>query len=348
MYQHFWSEDNAGQLGVRLFFVLSGFLITSNLLAQKDSAGSYSDKFKTFYARRILRIWPIYYLVLGVSWASNLFGINDSLIWHLTHVSNYYYIFKSDWQPTVTAHFWTLGVEEQFYLFWPVVILLVPRRALLGVLLLTIATAVLYRLFIHHTGLSANYFYGLATPGAFDALGLGGLLAWLRHSGFDLSRLRKWLVPLALSILSGILLLNHLDFALTLYFLKDSLISLVLAAIIVGSVIGMPGLWGRILEWGPIVYVGKISYGVYLYHNFVSHLSGKVLGRFGFESELGPLNFILMSAGTILVASASWYLIEKPVNSLKRYFPYTRTKATAPEASAAGLAERPRSTLDLP
>src|SRR5438046_1997723 len=166
-----------GGLGVRLFFVLSGFLITGILLRSK----SYCEKdgvpvlyeLRQFYIRRFLRIIPLFYLVIGLAAALNLPWVRQTFLWHVAFLTNFY-IFLHGWKG-LTIHFWSLAVEEQFYLAWPWVILLVSKRRLLAAILVMIAVGPAFRLFI---GLCTS---SDATPifplSCLDTLGLGALLA---------------------------------------------------------------------------------------------------------------------------------------------------------------------------
>jgi peptidoglycan/LPS O-acetylase OafA/YrhL len=110
-----------GLLAVRLFFVLSGFLITGILLGYRRDEPKTA--LKRFYSRRILRIFPIYYLTLFVALALQVRPIQQGAIWHLTYTSNFIAPFHPEWMGPA-SHFWTLAVEEQFYLVWPCIMLL--------------------------------------------------------------------------------------------------------------------------------------------------------------------------------------------------------------------------------
>jgi peptidoglycan/LPS O-acetylase OafA/YrhL len=135
-----------GAVGVGLFFTLSGFLITRILLRckLKIAAGeaTMGTMLRQFYVRRCLRIFPLYYGVLLVLVIFNVTGIRERVWWHLGYLSNvlfsYYYPSRGG---AVERHFWSLAVEEQFYLVWPLVIFLTPRVLLMPVILLTIAVA---------------------------------------------------------------------------------------------------------------------------------------------------------------------------------------------------------------
>ncbi len=135
--RHFWPELqpglDLGARGVHLFFVLSGFLITGILLRSRalveDSGRGTGLAIRRFYIRRFLRIFPIYYLVLAVTWALGFPDVRSGIVWHLAYGSNILFAIENQWPPT-TAHLWSLSVEEQFYLIWPLLMLLVPRRHL--------------------------------------------------------------------------------------------------------------------------------------------------------------------------------------------------------------------------
>ena len=142
MLHHFWPEAEIragltfGFLGVQLFFVLSGFLITGILLRGREVAHrtqqSARKSFGLFYARRFLRIFPLFYATLAVAWWVGLPEVRDSVFWHLAYASNIYFVHIGDWHGSI-SHLWSLAVEEQFYLVWPFIILLTPRRFLLPV-----------------------------------------------------------------------------------------------------------------------------------------------------------------------------------------------------------------------
>ncbi len=200
-----------GYVGVDLFFVLSGFLITGILY---DSKGQ-NHYFRNFYARRFLRIFPLYYLVLaGV--ALFLVGIKLGLphIWHKypkfpgllaampwlwTYTTNFGMVLGA--KTSACGHFWTLAVEEQFYTIWPLVIFFINRRNAIRISATLIFGALLIRLCITHLdwGQMANY---ILTPSRMDALAIGALVALLiRSPGCSIDMLAKaarWIFPLAL------------------------------------------------------------------------------------------------------------------------------------------------------
>src|SRR5262249_40880734 len=118
---------NPGAAGVRLFFVLSGFLITGILLGCRESMAQQGagQALASFYARRFLRIFPLYYFALAVVLLAGVQEARDGAAWHLAYLSNVYGV-RQGWLGSL-AHFWSLAVEEQFYLVWPALVLSLPR-----------------------------------------------------------------------------------------------------------------------------------------------------------------------------------------------------------------------------
>src|SRR5215470_1615655 len=166
-----------GGLGVRLFFVISGFLITGILLESK----SYAERnrlpvtyaFRQLYVRRILRIFPLFYLVLSVAALLDILPVRETFAWHATYLTNFY-IFFNGWNGSIN-HLWTLAVEEQFYLVWPWIILLVDRRNLVTAIVVTIGIGPVFRLVC---GLwTGNEATPILPFSCLDTLGLGALLA---------------------------------------------------------------------------------------------------------------------------------------------------------------------------
>src|SRR5215218_136502 len=145
-----FSRFDYAETGVRLFFVLSGFLITGILLGEREAADAAPHRrisaIRRFYARRFLRIFPIYYLTLAVVLVTAVSPARRIWPWLFTYTTNIYAWHRLDW-PGPVGHLWTLAVEEQFYLVWPWFLLFVPRKWILPFLVGLIALAPLYRLF---------------------------------------------------------------------------------------------------------------------------------------------------------------------------------------------------------
>lgn len=294
-----------GSMGVRLFFVLSGFLITRILLAWRDEPLAVAVR--AFYIRRSLRIFPVYYLVLFAAAAINIRIVRESLFWHAAYVSNIYFFLRAD--GTLT-HLWSLAVEEQFYLVWPWLILCLSRATATWIILAMIPLAPLARLFIDHPMMS------VLPISCLDSLGLGALLAF-QASRTGIVRAGIWI---GTPVLVGGLILRFVhpggDYQEVV---TDLGVSLVAVWLIGTAVTGFRGIAGAILQWRPLVYLGRISYGVYLYHGFMPYVLGRVMGermlRLHWWSE-----FAILSIATVAIASVSWHGFEKPILSLKETY----------------------------
>jgi peptidoglycan/LPS O-acetylase OafA/YrhL len=324
-------------LGVWLFFVLSGFLITGILLRSRDQVdySGYPSGFvlRQFYIRRFLRIFPLYYSVLFLAATVDLGDVRDTIFWHLAYMSNYLFATHQYWGP-VTAHFWSLSVEEQFYILWPALILFAPRRLLLKLVISAIAIGPVFRLAAHF--LDFNWIARLTVlPASLDALGLGALLAYCSHYAGEkpilIKRLKQcicWVgVPglillLCLQKLETYKLVSHVT--QNSWFIEPVLWALMFVWVINRASLGFTGVGAKILEFNPLAYTGKISYGIYVYHPFVYVLLPILFYRTDIDFFLLPrlLQFGLLVGTTIGMAAISWHFFESPINSLKNRFTY--------------------------
>jgi peptidoglycan/LPS O-acetylase OafA/YrhL len=318
-----------GGLGVRLFFVLSGFLITGILLdcRERAEAGPTRRMFfvRQFYVRRFLRIFPLYYGVLLVLLIGDFERTRESAGWLFTYTSNIFFA-GHGWHGHL-AHFWSLAVEEQFYLVWPWLLLFLPRRYLVPLLTLVISLGPLYRLYaLHRYGL-ADSARSAFTLGVLDSLGVGALVAIAARSVAE-TTLRRWLscIALAFGIAAyvALLALRHYDASAgALFVLGDTASAIVFAWLVFGAARGFRGAFAPLLCFKPVVYVGKISYGVYIFHDLVLGAAVILAAHFGVGYRpQGILNFLAISAVTLAIAALSWHFFERPINGLKRRFAY--------------------------
>jgi peptidoglycan/LPS O-acetylase OafA/YrhL len=318
-----------GTLGVRLFFVLSGFLITGILLQCRE----YRDQgletsrsvLRSFYVRRFLRIFPIYYATVLAVTLVNIRPMRDAIGWNLTYTSNFYWAVH-DYQGT-GSHFWSLAVEEQFYLIWPWLIFCVPRHRLLAVNLLLIVSGVGFR------GLGMIFGWNdfalqILPLGCLDTLGIGSLAAILTQGGrVGSAKSCRWV---RISLWSGLLLMVFRAFAggfawgRRLWVVLDvSGMELVFGPLVVYAAKGFRGVGGRILAARPLVYIGKISYGMYVYHGFMPAVCQHAFKLAGLSVFYWRFDGWLNSAISITLAAASWHFFESPINRLKERFRYT-------------------------
>ena len=331
-------------MGVRLFFVLSGFLITGILLrcrevAETQGLGTWAVM-KQFYARRFLRIFPLFYFTLIVAVAAGLDHARENAVWLLTYTVNFKMAITGQHIGPLTAY-WTLAVEEQFYLVWPWVIMLVPKRWLLPAVLLTIALGPAWRSMGVALGFN-DHAVAQVPLGCMDTLGMGALLA-LASSRWAMPGLRDRVVRVGLWV--GLPLVLAMQAMVSLAFfatkglrdaLHDSAMALFFTWLVAGAAVGFTGLAARVLTWRPLLYVGTISYGVYVYHNYLWFIPHEKVNAALAPGMAGSLNRWFAGEGlglliprvlvTIAVAALSWKFFEKPLNDLKRHFEYDKAK----------------------
>ena len=305
-----YGRFGAGRFGVRLFFALSGFLITRILIL--SSGATIGESLRVFYLRRVLRIFPLYYAYLAVLAAV---GRLDAPAWQLTYLTNLY-AFLTGGPPGYTAHFWSLAVEEQFYLLFPVLFLSLPARCRLAGLVGAYAVCQLCRVGLV-VGLGGPPWYGtlIVTAGVPILLGaMAGVWELARPRGSRGSP-PSWLLWVGCALL----VLVWLDPLRSVHSIDPRQVYLdvgdVAYAAIVLGVWRSTGVVARVLSWPPVVYLGRISYGLYVLHVPVLLWAQ---ARYG----LGPRAFLVGVVGTVAAASVSWYCFERPILGLKRYFPY--------------------------
>lgn len=314
--------------GVILFFVLSGFLITKILLTNKDKCElaqkSKGELIKSFYIRRALRIFPIYYLVVFATVAINYRYARELFPWLATFTINIYQSIEN-FSVGDFNHFWSLAVEEQYYLFWPWLILFTPRKHFLKLIIGIIILSIAYKAYIYffvHKWMAASYF----VLGCADALSIGALVAYISlyypHISKKLSSVAVLLPTVTVYIITRFV---------TLYFSLDSVKNIfdeffyaLVASVIVNRAARQEFTFiaSAMLENKFVAYCGKISYGMYLYHLFMPFVYFYVQSKTGLHIDNLFLYFIVLYAATFVLSHFSWVLIEKPINNLKYRFPY--------------------------
>jgi peptidoglycan/LPS O-acetylase OafA/YrhL len=318
MYTHFVNGDSTlGTLGVYLFFVLSGYLISGILLRLRDAIdatdATISNALKTFYIRRALRIIPVFYLCLfGLAFAGSR-EVRTQFWWHVTFNSNI--LFSKYPFTDLTPHFWTLAVEEQFYLFWPAIILLVPKKQMPSILAAVIVTAPLYRQVVGSIiGFSANV-TGIITIACLDSFGAGALLAYAeQHERLRgvLLKFSLWSLPVPVVVaIWGTLGNGYVDNV------AQTLCAFAFAWII-ASCAKAKALLG---SWA-LAATGVRSYGMYVFHLPAGWFVARLYYLEFHQRIPAGMLFALGATVTLAIASVSWRLYEQPINSLKSYWPY--------------------------
>lgn len=334
--------------GVSLFFVLSGYLITGILLKAKkldqNNGRTHTHSLKLFYIRRTIRIFPIYYLVILILFILNYDTIRKHVFWLLTYQTNNYIAFTDGWMGSFD-HFWSLAVEEQFYLFFPFVIFFIKDKFLPKVLLAFIIFSVGLRGWFYFNQYSWVRPFVLM-PTSLDALGIGSFLAYFLSIKKSTELLNPskikfgLLVSLILYIIILIMLKSetepHNFYSVVLLRFFESLFSvfLILSFIKINdnSLFSSTKKW--LFENSAAVFIGKISYGIYIYHHFVynyyytknTDILPRIFAKMNhLYSGLGDLilvKLLVLFPLTIAISMVSWYLIEKPINNLKDRFKY--------------------------
>ncbi len=315
-----------GMTGVTLFFVLSGFLITQILLRSRTTAENKSvNKFhslRQFYIRRTLRIFPVYYLTIFVLYFFNVESIRDKFLWFLFYASNIYFYEINNWAGSL-SHLWTLAVEEQFYIIWPFIILFIPKKHLLKSIVAITILGPVFRTVLYMLSDRTEWtsmFIHILTPSCMDCFGLGALIAYWSISD-EKSPLRKPAIVYAFLIANIVVIL-------VLYLFSENAISVFLFRFCISAICmliifkaskGFKGIAGSILENPVLIFLGKISYGLYLYHNFIP-LVYSSLGLPPIQNMY--TNFVAQFVMLVMLCTLSWYLIENPINKLKRKFSY--------------------------
>ncbi len=328
-----------GGFGVFLFFVLSGFLITTILLYQRSEDGNRYHAVKNFFVRRALRIFPIYFLLLSFLYIINYPEIRTNILYHATYTTNILCYIKNDWNSF--SHAWTLSVEEQFYLLWPWLIIFTPSKWLKPLLIGSIIIGIVTTWYC----ISIQKCIGPFLPfNCFDSFGIGALLAFAQTNSDDKRLFNKWMNRTAVAAL-GIYLYWKIGafFSLPVYGLEfvktiDSILAVKLISLVINA---RPSAFRKyFLENRMLTFVGKVSYGIYLYHYIYNTLVYYQLNSYlekisvGYPTINGWIQdshyyYWLHVVLTILLASASYYIIERPFLALKKYFTYKPVVSTS-------------------
>lgn len=300
-----------GHLGVNVFFVISGFLITTLLL--NEEANTKTISVKNFFIRRTLRIFPAYYFMLLVYFILQLLGYmqisNSSWFTALTYTK--YFNWNLDW---VTSHGWSLSIEEHFYLFWPFVFLggeLFRKRITIFIILLV----PFIRIFSHYYPI--DWINELTFFERIDAIAIGCLFALYKNEILNvLGKHLRWLFYTSLVLLviipyvPELTKVLHLDIIIIGFIGTDKTLgNLLIALILIHSVFGGQTLWYNFLNLKWMNYIGMLSYSIYLWQQFFIYESPYWYNQY-------PFNLIYIAVAALL----SYYLIEKPFLKLKTKF----------------------------
>jgi peptidoglycan/LPS O-acetylase OafA/YrhL len=335
------SIGDLGNLGVRVFFIISGYLITSLLFHEAAKTGGIS--LKGFYIRRTFRIFPAFYCYLAIIGTAGYLGLIPLGPSDVLHAATYTvnYIHERSWY---IGHLWSLSVEEQFYLLWPAALLLLPARrpapgsapsradvaegkrrgavviALAVILVAPIARIGTWELLPAHRALIGEAFPTIADSIAFGCL-LSGLREQLGQRAFYVQFLRsRWFFLVLVAIVGLNRFANHVR---PFYVVGETLLDLLIALWIDRCVRFPGGLSGRFLNSRAMIYIGGMSYSLYLWQQpFVQRSSSAFVHAF-------PMNLICTAVAALL----SYYLIEQPMLRLRVRL-FDRRPTVAPPKAA--------------
>ena len=332
-----------GFLGVDMFFVLSGFLITTLLIRERAKYGCIS--LRAFWIRRSLRIFPIYYISLFVIVIAYLTLRRDDpetqallsdLPFHAFYLSNWRHDIAANLQPL-----WSLGTEEQFYVFWPLIEVFAraPVRRVVLALLIVINVLIATRIgvpLLFEGGADHPIFTLSIMQTTFLPILLGVALAHLLHNkrwyaviSFFVSW--RWAPVVWTGILVALIQFSPSD----IQGWPRILIQLCMTAIIASTVTQQTHAMTRFLGFAPLRRMGEISYGMYLFHKWAVDIEQRVLSKIGIDLDPWPVvQFVIIVAVTVAVSEASFRLIESPILQFKKRF--TRVDMGRDEQPAKG------------
>jgi peptidoglycan/LPS O-acetylase OafA/YrhL len=306
--------------GVSIFFVLSGFLITYLLQQEKESGKIHIKK---FYIRRILRIWPLYYLYLGIAliitFLTNGYYTHVSLLLYIFYAANIPFILGTS--ITLVAHFWSLGVEEQFYLFWPWMNRIRIQK-LIWTLVFLIILLVGSRIFLHYfrpgslleSVLHITRFHNMM-------IGALGAILYRQSNKLFLKISDNWITQSVSWLILFLVLINQYHVASVI---DNEIICVVALFLIIGQI----RIHHRVLnlETPVLNFLGRISYGIYVYHPIIIFFGIRTLN---FSQIQTPFNYIFIYlailSGTILTAYLSYTFFEIHFLNLKKRFEVVRS-----------------------
>jgi peptidoglycan/LPS O-acetylase OafA/YrhL len=333
MIEHYggrWINDRfpigAGTIGVGCFFTLSGFLITGILLQSFDTAEERSVAFRTFYVRRFLRLMPAFYAVILALVLLGIQPIASTWAWHAAYLTNFWVALGNP-----SNVFWSLAVEEQFYLLWPLAIVVTPRRWLPTVTIVLMVLAFVFKVVVYRSGFSLTEARGLL-PNNFDLLALGCLLAMACYRDSKPNKF-EWYTG-RVAVLFTVVAWTSIALAVAFwaiwgdrsilrFFTNNLLCGVFFAWLVLNAAVGFKGWIGAIFNLKPLQYVGQISYGLYLVHNWMP----KIVEKYAGSMPRIPFGIIVVTA-TFAVCILSWHFLEKPILNLRQKYGEKHAAAT--------------------
>ena len=317
--------------GVTAFFALSGFLITYLLIEEKETHNDISVK--KFYIRRVLRIWPLYFGYMAIAILVDVFVLNahnfSSIGFYVFFFPNIPFSYELVGLTTVVSipllgHFWSLGVEEQFYAFYPWIVKIFKNLllALIGMFILVLVIKGFSKYLSYKTG--NPFWYSWADNTRFDAMALGGIGAWVFKNK----------TSLVIQIVNSKILQIVFALVLIMVFTNRLLLPNTISHMVVAGVTVLAIYYAHLFN-RPLInvrnryidYLGKISFGIYVYHPLIIALSALIVAKFGISAPIKvALFFFFVVIFTILLASLSYRYFEKYFLKLKYNYAVVKSK----------------------
>lgn len=324
------SLAKAGEYGVDLFFLLSAYLVTELLLREKVHRGTVD--ITAFYIRRILRIWPLYFAFIAL--IALVPALNPNHEFSLHYIVPFL-LLGGNWSlaafgfpgTSVVVPLWSVSVEEQFYLLWPPIVSKLARRNILFAAIVMIAVANVTRisallLHAHHPQVWCNTFARL------DPMAFGIILAVVLRGGVPHFRSALRLILLLFGLLDIVLVARYADLDSRRIPLLWEPTLIGYPAVAIGCVLILLAFLGsrsRLTESAALRYLGKISYGLYVFHELAVLISDRIL-TMSHNMYRGGLRFVLALAITIFLAAISYRFLEAPFLDLKRKFTHVLSR----------------------
>tara|TARA_B110001450_G_C17641678_1_gene489544 strand:- start:30 stop:1109 length:1080 start_codon:yes stop_codon:yes gene_type:complete len=314
--------------GVNLFFVISGFLITRILLINKENIRlgktTLKQVLKAFYIRRSIRIFPIYYITIFYLIIINFQNTREVWPWLVSYTANFYISFDNPYIGSF-HHLWSLAVEEQFYLLWPILIFIIPAKHIGKFVVSVIVVSLIFKILYY------NYYGPSIGLNAFpiscaDSLGFGSLIAfWSLYNPSIIERINKVKYVVLISFIPFVFFIIFPRIYPSIVSIGNNFLFAFFAFFIVvkASQQKFTSITKFLLENRVALHIGKISYGIYLYHFFMPDFYNQMtvfLPKIFYAGSTIKLPFLF--ASSLIFAQLSWMLIERPILKLKGRFNY--------------------------
>ena len=331
-YQFVFAQKMNGALGVNLFFVLSGFLITYLLLSEKNRYNTIN--IPNFYMRRLLRIWPLYFSMVLAGFV--LFPLIKKMAGGIpdeTHVAGYYMFFVSNFQmiqkgfadSSILNVLWSVGVEEQFYIAWPLILFVIPQRHLLNAFAVLLTGVLIFR-FFNAANIQVIYYHTFSVIG--DMV-IGGITAWLAFSNKRfiaiLASLSKKSI-LAIYILGGLLILfNYKIFTSSSLVIFERLVYAIFFAFVIAEQNFATHSFYKMSNNKFLQRWGNYTYGLYCLHTIgllIAHILSEKLLKIQSGWLIMFIDFTFGLGLSMGMAYISYHYFEAPFLKLKSRFAY--------------------------